>query len=221
MRRRQVVNILFHGIGEPRRPLEPGEAKYWVGVDRFHQLLDEVAGWPSVRISFDDSNSSDLEIGLPALRERGLTATFFVIAGRLGQPGSLTADDVRELRTSGMRVGSHGMWHRPWRRLGREHMHEEFVQAREIISAVVGAEVDEAACPLGRYDRAVLTELRRLRYQRVFTSDQRPASPDAWVQARYSVLSHHSPTTLRAAVVAPGPLRRMRKSAVGVAKRWR
>ena len=55
-----------------------------------------------MRISFDDGNASDLEIGLPALLERGLTATFFVLAGRLGRPGSLDADEVaRCSRTAG------------------------------------------------------------------------------------------------------------------------
>ena len=33
------VNILFHGIGTPRRELEPGEDAYWVGRDQFEALL--------------------------------------------------------------------------------------------------------------------------------------------------------------------------------------
>ena len=77
-----VLNILFHGVGKPARELEPGEDVYWVTEDRFRSILDEISGWPEVRISFDDSNSSDLEIALPALIERGLTADFFVLAGR-------------------------------------------------------------------------------------------------------------------------------------------
>ena len=53
-----------------------------------------------MRLSFDDGNSSDVEIALPALRERGLPRRFFVVAGRLDRPGSLSRDDVRELHAT-------------------------------------------------------------------------------------------------------------------------
>ena len=113
----QLVNLCFHGIGRPQRDLEPGEATYWIDVDLYHRVLDEVMDDPRVRISFDDGNASDIEIGLPGLVERGLDATFFVLAGRLGAPGSLSADQVGALVGQGMRIGSHGMDHRPWRGL--------------------------------------------------------------------------------------------------------
>ena len=103
------LNICFHGIGSPARDLEDGEAPYWVGRETFLRVLDEVATWPRVALSFDDGNASDIEIGLPALKDRGLQATFFVLAARLDQPGSLSRDAVRELHTAGMTMGSHGM----------------------------------------------------------------------------------------------------------------
>ncbi|HEX6872231.1 MAG TPA: polysaccharide deacetylase family protein [Micromonosporaceae bacterium] len=217
----RVIHMLFHGIGTPRRELEPGEDRYWVGVDQFQELLAEVAGWPQARISFDDGNLSDLDHGLPALTARGLTATFFIIAGRLGQPGSVDADGVRELRRHGMRIGSHGMWHRPWRGLTSEQVQEEFVAARERLAGVVGEPVDEAACPLGQYDRAVLAALRREGYRRVYTSDRRPANPDAWLQARYSVRREDTAAGLRAIVFDRSPLTRARAGAAGLVKRWR
>src|SRR5687767_10674733 len=90
-----VINICFHGIGTPGRDLEPGESRYWIGVDTFHRVLDDLVTWPAVRISFDDGNASDVEIGLPGLLSRGLTADFFVLAGRLGAPGSLDEPAVK------------------------------------------------------------------------------------------------------------------------------
>jgi peptidoglycan/xylan/chitin deacetylase (PgdA/CDA1 family) len=216
-----VVNLLFHGIGTPLRTLEPGEERYWVGVEQFQELLDEALRWPTVRISFDDSNSSDLEHALPALQARGIRATFFVIAGRLGSAGSLTADDVRALRDAGMAIGNHGMHHRPWRRLDEAEAQEEFVTARAQLAEVAQTTVDEAACPLGRYDRAVLRRLRGLGYRRVFTSDRRPARDSAWLQARFSVYSDDTAGTLRESVFGQGLAQRVRASAVGVVKRWR
>ena len=69
----------------------------WVTRERFLSLLDAVTGRDDVRITFDDGNASDVEQALPALRERGLTATFFVVAGRLGTPRFLDRHGVAEL----------------------------------------------------------------------------------------------------------------------------
>jgi peptidoglycan/xylan/chitin deacetylase (PgdA/CDA1 family) len=217
-----MINVCFHGVGEPSRELEPGEDRYWVTVDTFHSVLDEIATWPDVRISFDDGNVSDLAHGLPALRERGLTATFFVLAQRLGLPGSLDADDVRALREAGMTIGSHGMDHRPWRGLSPQARERELVAARERIAAAAGIPVTEAACPLGRYDRRVLADLRRLGYARVHTSDRRHARPDAWLQPRFSVRREDSAASLRRVVLPrPGPARRLRLEAAGLVKSLR
>jgi peptidoglycan/xylan/chitin deacetylase (PgdA/CDA1 family) len=217
----RVVNVLFHGVGKPARELEPGEDGYWITTDRFHAILDEIATWPNVRISFDDGNSSDVEIALPALTERGLTADFFVLAGRLDAAGSLGRDDVRRLREAGMGVGTHGMHHRSWRGLDAATRTAELVTAREHVAELVG-EVDAAALPLGQYDRTVLGALRELGYRRVYTSDRRAARPGAWLQPRHSVRRDDTPESFRAGVMGQNQLvRRVRASAVGVIKRYR
>lgn len=217
-----TVNVCFHGIGTPARELEPGEDRYWIDVDTFHRVLDDVATWPSVRISFDDGNASDVEIGLPALVERGLPADFFVLAGRLGAPGSLDDAAVKELATAGMTIGTHGMRHVPWRGLSAAETGAELVEARTRIAAAAGVEVDAAACPLGRYDRRLLADLRRLGYRRVFTSDRRAAKADAWLQPRFSVRSGDTAESFRAEALTPPPLvRQARSAAVGLIKRWR
>lgn len=217
----RVINVLFHGIGSPRRALEPGEDRYWVEVDQFHELLGEVLTWPGVRLSFDDGNVSDVEHALPALRRHKARASFYIIAGRIGAAGSLDADAVRSLRDAGMVIGSHGMHHRPWRGLDPQTAEEEFVTARDRLTDIVGGPIDEAACPLGRYDRTVLHRLRRLGYRRVFTSDRRPARDSAWLQPRYSVYADDTPETLRATVFHRSLKRRVRAQVAGVVKRWR
>ena len=59
----RVLN--FHGIGTPARAFDPGEADYWIGVERFRSVLDRIAGHPDqehLSITFDDGNISDLTI---------------------------------------------------------------------------------------------------------------------------------------------------------------
>jgi peptidoglycan/xylan/chitin deacetylase (PgdA/CDA1 family) len=217
-----VVNVCFHGIGSTSRTMEPGEDDYWISVDTFQRILDEVMTWPSVRISFDDGNASDVEIGLPALVERQLTADFFVLAGRFDQPACVSEDGVRELRSYGMTIGSHGMHHRSWRHLPAAHTTEEFETARERIAEVAGMPVTTVACPFGLYDRRALAGLREAGYDHVFTSDRRPAQPGAWLQPRYSVGKNDTAASVRAEMLEPqSPVRRLRGVAVGAVKRWR
>ena len=218
-----VLNVSFHGIGAPGRELEPGEDAYWVDTERFLRILDEVATWPSARLSFDDGNASDLRVAAPALAQRGLTGQFFPLAGRLGTPGSLNTDDVRELASRGMTIGSHGMAHRSWRGMDPVAHRAELIEARQQLAEAAGMAITEAACPLGRYDRRLLADLRKLGYQRVYTSDRRVARQDGWLQPRFSVYRHDTPESLRAAALgrASRKISRLRLAATGLVKRLR
>lgn len=221
MSARHALNVCFHGIGEPVRTLELGEDRYWIAPDQYLSILDSLVG-RDVRISFDDGNLSDVLIGLPGLVDRGLTATFFVLAGRLGQTGSLDADHVAQLQANGMRIGTHGMDHRPWAGLEGPDRRRELVDARNILRATTGDEISEAALPLGRYDRELLRDLRGLGYTAVFTSDRRWARSGAWLQPRFSVRREDTAESLWRAVLArPSVPVRIKREAVGVIKRWR
>jgi len=216
-----MTNLTFHGLGEPPRALDGGEAGTWVDAKRFEALLDAVAGRDDVRITFDDGNASDVAIGLPALAARGLTATFFVVAGRLGREHFLSAAQVRELRDAGMRIGNHGMRHRAWRGLDAAALDEELRVARRMLEDVVGAPVDEAACPFGAYDRRVVGALRRGGYRRVFTSDRGTAGDAAWLQARNTMTPADGPETLTAIGARSSPAARAAGRARLAVKRWR
>ena len=217
-----MINICFHGIGTPARQLEPGESRYWISERQFAAILDEIVTWPSVQVSFDDGNQSDLEFGLPALVQRNLTGIFFPLAGRLGKPGSVDAAAVRELSAAGMTVGSHGMDHRPWRGMDAATSKRELVDAQQEIAAVTGRQVDQAALPLGRYDRRLLRDLEELGYRTVHTSDRRIAKAGSWIQPRFSVRDDDTVQSIRAAIdSAKSPIRSARLHAVGMVKRLR
>jgi peptidoglycan/xylan/chitin deacetylase (PgdA/CDA1 family) len=215
-------HIGFHGVGTPERELEPDEGEYWIGTSCFEQILDFLTTQTNIEISFDDGNKSDVDIALPALLDRGLRGSFFPIAGRIGQPGSVDRSGLRALVAQGMTVGSHGMYHQSWRGLSRKVLEEELVTARAVISTESGAPVTTAACPLGSYDRRSLKRLRELGYERVFTSDRSPARPQAWLQPRYSVYKSDEVSDVRAIVGArPNLRKRMTTKARITAKQWR
>jgi peptidoglycan/xylan/chitin deacetylase (PgdA/CDA1 family) len=217
-----AVNILFHGLGLPGPGVDAEAERYFITTDLFLAVLDEVREHPAVELSFDDGYASDVHIAWPALTERGLTARFFPLAGQLGQPGYVRAEEVRELAVAGMAVGSHGMRHRSWRSLDPQARREELVEARHLLSAAAGAPIDTAACPFGAYDRGVLTALRTEGYAHVFTSDRRRARPGAWLQPRYSVRRGDTIESVREQILAARPLRERARGALATrAKAWR
>ncbi|MGQ0779035.1 MAG: polysaccharide deacetylase family protein [Pseudonocardiales bacterium] len=214
--------LTVHGIGNPPRELDPGEDRVWVSVAQFEQLLDAVVGRTDIRITFDDGNASDLEIGLPRLRERGLRAEFFVLAGLLGEPGRLDAAGVRELLAAGMRVGSHGWAHRDWRSMGDEVAEQEIYQAARVLGELCRVPVRRVAVPFGCYDRRVLARLRHAGVARVYTSDGGPARSGNWLQARTSLHRDIDEIWLRDVLDGSATaLASVRRRAVGLVKRWR
>ena len=215
------INLTFHGVGEAERPLEPGEELLWLDHDQFESVLDSVAGRSDVRITFDDGNASDVEHALPQLQRRGLTATFFVVAGRLGSPGFLDEGRVRVLAGAGMEIGCHGMRHRPWRGLDERALWEEVVHARRLLEHVVDRPVTEAACPFGAYDRRVLRFLRRHRYRRTYTSDRGTARPGDWIQARNTVRAGNAAEVVDSMLADLSTHNGLRWRIKLAAKRWR
>lgn len=218
----EIIGICFHGVGTPDSALDREAAEYFISRDLFLAVLDEVADRPDVDLTFDDGYASDLEVALPAILERGLSARFFPLAGMLGQPGHLDTAGVRALADAGMTVGSHGMRHRSWRGLDERSGREELVSARAMIAEASGALVTSVACPFGSYDRRVLSALRQCGYLQVFTSDRRRARTGAWLQPRYSILRGDSVGRVREDILAPRPLReRIRCAAATRVKTWR
>lgn len=217
----RVVNLTFHGIGAAPHALDPSEAAVWVAEERFRQTLDAIHARRDVRVSFDDGNGSDIDVALPELLDRGMTATFFVLAARLDAPGFLSRADVRRLADAGMTIGSHGMHHRDWRTLSDAELDEELRVARDRLQDVSGVAVTETSIPFGSYDRRVLARIRRDgAFTRVYTSDGGTVRADAWLQPRNSLRADDPPGTPRLDV-RQRPVESVAGACKRLVKRWR
>ena len=181
----------FHGLGEPSRDIPLEEEPFWVEVPFFEAVLDLIQGRDDVQITFDDSNASDYEVALPALKARSMTAKIFVLAQQVDQKGYLSTHQLREMSSRGLTVGSHGMRHCPWTGLDDQALHVDLVEAKNRLEQITGRPVTEAACPFGNYDRRVLRAVKNSGYNKIYTSDDFPAFADSWVQSRYTILRTH------------------------------
>ncbi|MGO9761410.1 MAG: polysaccharide deacetylase family protein [Solirubrobacteraceae bacterium] len=183
------LTLTFHGLGEPPDSIGAAERNVWVALEWFEAILDAPLG-DGVGLAFDDGNASDVQLALPALTRRNVTARFFPLTGRIDVAGYLSAADIAELSAAGMAIGSHGHDHSDWRRLGDDELREELTSSRQTLTEIVGTDVTEAACPFGSYDRRVLRALRAAGYRRAFTSDGGTDATGAWPSARTTVDRH-------------------------------
>lgn len=194
--RRFILN--FHGLGEPVRAIDAAERRYWLPVRVFRETLDTLAcaTTPATElgITFDDGNASDYEQAVPLLLERGLTARFFVLAGRIDKPGSLSAKQIREMAAAGMKIGSHGCSHIDWRRATDAELKRELHDARSALEDVLGERVDTLAVPFGLFDRRVVARSRKAGYRKIFTSSGGFASSDQGLIPRNCMQVGFSPS---------------------------
>ena len=222
--RRLVLEI--HAIGPRPSYIRPDEAYYWCeDLCLFDRILDAIpdvsarSGTP-IEITFDDGNASDFIFALPALVKRGLVASFFVCAGRIGQAGYLDKKAMTEIVAAGMMIGSHGWSHIDWRNADRQTLTKETEEAKHTIEDTIGKQIDSVAIPFGSYDRRVIDSLKM--FSKVYTSDGGLAPPRSRFIPRVSYNNDWSETTLSelASQRARG-LAAFRRSALSTIKRTR
>lgn len=225
MRRELILN--FHGIGTPHSGVGPDEIPFWIPRRKFLALIDQIAymsdaAGARTTITFDDGNASDATIAMPELTKRGLTATFFVCADRIGMPRYLDRGAIGEMLQAGMAIGTHGKRHCDWRTLDDNALNAEIGQARERIADACGRPVRTASIPFGSYDRRVLARLRGEDLECVYTSDGGLARCDAWLKPRESLDATWSTWDIERVVGAwPSPAARLRRRAAMLYKALR
>jgi peptidoglycan/xylan/chitin deacetylase (PgdA/CDA1 family) len=225
--RRDRLVLNFHGLGRVPNTVDAAERPFWCETDQFVSALDSIFALTQstdlrIEITFDDGNASHTEVALPLLRDRDLTATFFVCAGRIGEDGYLDAAAIRELAAAGMGIGSHGWSHVDWRAADDETLVREIDGAREVLAETLAAPVDKVAIPFGSYDRRVLSHLKRSGFRNAFTSDGGRASRSGWMIPRESYTTAWTADTIPDLVHREPPLsERLRRTVVCTAKRLR
>ncbi len=123
-----------------------------------------------VIISVDDGYVDDVTKILPALERFHMVGTFFVITGRMTEPGFLTAAQIRQLDQTGMDVGDHTAHHVDLRLLSTSELRMEIAGSRAVLERVVGHPVYFFAYPFGAYNGAVLAELKSAGFTMAYTT---------------------------------------------------
>jgi peptidoglycan/xylan/chitin deacetylase (PgdA/CDA1 family) len=121
-------------------------------------------------ISVDDGYVDDVTRILPALRRFHMVATFFVITGRMSEPGFLDAAQIRELDDAGMDVGDHTAHHVDLTMLTPAELRTETAGSRQVLEHVLGHPVYAFAYPFGAYDATVVAAVRAAGFTLAYTT---------------------------------------------------
>ena len=116
----------------------------------------------ALALTFDDGAASAVRVAAPILAGRGLTATFFCIAGYLGQQAAwptlpagvprfqlATAAELTDLAARGFEIGSHTVTHPPLHRASPGLLEREVRQSREMLKDQTGLPISAFAYPYG------------------------------------------------------------------------
>ena len=126
---------------------------------------------PAAALTFDDGGQSAQEIAAE-LEGRGWRGHFFVITDRIGTPGFVDAEEVRELARRGHVVGSHSHSHPSYMsRINETDLDHEWRRSRELLAEILGEAPRHAAVPGGDVSQAVTHAVERAGYEILMTSD--------------------------------------------------
>jgi peptidoglycan/xylan/chitin deacetylase (PgdA/CDA1 family) len=107
-------------------------------------------------LTFDDGGESAFTQIASFLEKYRWRGHFFVTAGQINRKGFLNAEQIRFLRKTGHVIGSHSFSH-PLRmsHCSNEVLTEEWTRSIEILSDILGEQVDTASVPGGYYSHRV------------------------------------------------------------------
>jgi peptidoglycan/xylan/chitin deacetylase (PgdA/CDA1 family) len=126
-----------------------------------------------VGLTFDDGYTDFLDHAVPVLARHGMTATLYVVAGRLGGTNEwdagprlrlVDADQVRAVAAAGHEVGSHTLTHARLTGAGAATLAEEVTGSRRVLEEVLQADVPGFCYPWGDFDAAAVEAARAAGY---------------------------------------------------------
>lgn len=172
----QVPILMYHYLSTPPADADIYRRDLSVAPDLFGEQLDRMlaegyttislytfmqsmaTGAPlpekPVILTFDDGYRDNYLNAFPALRDRGMTATFFIVTDFIDQerPEYLTWDMAREMLAGGMSIESHGRNHASLEGRDDDYLVWQALGSLETIAFELGVRPRFVAYPAGEYD---------------------------------------------------------------------
>jgi peptidoglycan/xylan/chitin deacetylase (PgdA/CDA1 family) len=188
--------LMYHYLSEPpadadiyRKDLSVTPQLFGEHLDRMkaegyttltlYDLLDHLTeGVPlpekAVILTFDDGYRDNYENALPALAERDMTATFFVVTDFVDEerPEYLTWAMLREMHNAGMSIEAHGRNHVSLQNKDIDYLVWQALGSYEAIEREIGQRPRFISYPAGEYDRQAMDLFKSANYWAGLTTIQ-------------------------------------------------
>lgn len=105
-----------------------------------------------VIITFDDGYEDAYKIAFPILKEKEMTAIFFVITGLLDTPNYLTREEVKEMDNKGMEIGSHSQTHPDLSIAPSDKAKSEIEESKKDLEELLNKKIYFFCYPSGKYN---------------------------------------------------------------------
>jgi len=129
-------------------------------------------------ITIDDGWDDGYTYALPILQSHGFVATYFVIAGRIDDPGFLTSGHLQALVAAGDEIGDHTMDHVDLATQPAARLPYEIDAAAARIAQVTGRWPESFAYPSGVVDSQVAAAVAACQELRIAVTEE-PVAPEA------------------------------------------
>ena len=122
----------------------------------------------AVLFTFDDGLANTYTNAWPILRAYGYVAAVFVVTGRIGRPGYLTAAQLRQLAAEGWEIGAHTVTHPHLPDFAPEKAWREIEGSRAALARLLGRPVESFAYPYGDFDAATKALVKKAGFKIAF-----------------------------------------------------
>jgi len=126
--------VAYNSFGKPSTPIRSGVLRGVAGFEKVRRTC--------VTLTFDDGLKGHLTVAAPILEKYGFTGCFNIVTDKVGTPGHLTWDDIRELKRRGHEIASHTASHPNLVKLlaekGEAAVRAEIEKSRDAIANALG-----------------------------------------------------------------------------------
>lgn len=159
-----------------------------------------------VSLTFDDGWRDNYLAALPVLEETRFSATVFMVTDKIravAPSGAwdeyLSEDEITEMMTRGVAIGSHTMTHRRLTKLTCEEARREMEGSRERLRTILGAPPAWLCYPYGNFAPRTAKIAREVGYAGALSTirDNRPGSHQLFWLPRVMVMGDTTPGRLK------------------------